>query len=112
VAIVRGNEQVRALPHEKLMERYGDPANMAFSSNSFLARLAAIREGMGIGFLGCFMGEREKSIERLPFRFPEASGYLWLVIHVDLKRNARVRAFVEHAYTSMVALRSRFEVPS
>jgi DNA-binding transcriptional LysR family regulator len=111
-AIVRGNEQVSGLPHEKLMDRYGDPANFAFSSNSFLARLAAIREGMGIGFLGCFMGEREKTLERLPFRFPEASGYLWLVLHVDLKRNARVRAFVEHTYAAMVALRSSFESPA
>jgi DNA-binding transcriptional LysR family regulator len=110
-AIVRGNAQVSSLPHEKLMDRYGDPANVALSSNSFLARLAAIRDGMGIGFLGCFMGEREKSIERLPFRFPEASGYLWLVLHVDLKRNARVRAFVEHTYAAMSALRSSFESP-
>jgi DNA-binding transcriptional LysR family regulator len=111
-AIVRGNAQVSALPHEKLMERYANPANVAFSSNSFLARLAAIRDGMGIGFLGCFMGEREKSLHRLPFRFPEASGYLWLLIHVDLKRNARVRAFVDHSYAAMLALRSSFESPS
>ena len=46
------------------------PTNVAFRSNSFLARLAAIRDGLGIGFLGCFMGVREKGVERLPFRFP------------------------------------------
>jgi DNA-binding transcriptional LysR family regulator len=111
-AIVRGSEQMSGFVHEKLMDRHGDPESVALSSNSFLARLAAIREGMGIGFLGCFMGEREPRLERLPFRFPEASAYLWLVMHVDLKRNARVRAFVEHVYPAMLALRSSFEAPA
>jgi DNA-binding transcriptional LysR family regulator len=86
------------------------PANVAFRSNSFLARLAAIRDGLGIGFLGCFMGVREKGVERLPFRFPDASVYLWMLVHVDIRRNARV-PFVEHTEAALVALRSSFEVP-
>jgi len=110
-AIVRGDEHMSGLAMEKLIDRYADPGKIAFRSNSFLARLAAIRDGVGIGFLGCFMGEREKGVVRLPFRFPEAGGYLRMLIHVDLRRNARVRAFVEHAHASMVALRSSFEAP-
>lgn len=110
-AIVRGDERMSGLPIEKLMDRYGDPANIAFRSNSFLVRLAAIRDGVGIGFLGCFMGERDTGVERLPFRFPDEAGYLWMLVHVDMRRNARVRAFVEHTRAAMLALRSSFEAP-
>jgi DNA-binding transcriptional LysR family regulator len=110
-AIVRGDEQTSGLAMEKLIDRYADPGKIAFRSNSFLARLAAIRDGVGLGFLGCFMGERERGVERLPFRFPEAAGWLRMLIHVDLRRNARVRAFVEHAHAAMAALRSSFEAP-
>ena len=90
-AIVRGDEQVRGFLMEELMDRHGDPAKIAFRSNSFLARLAAIRDGMGIGFLGCFMGDREPGLERLPFRFPDAGSWLRMLVHADLRRNARVR---------------------
>ena len=43
---------------------------------------------MGIGWLSCYMGEREKSLERLPFRFADAARQLWLLVHHDLRRNA------------------------
>jgi DNA-binding transcriptional LysR family regulator len=110
--IVRGDVQVAGLPMERFMDRQGDPTRIALRSNSLLARLTAIRDGIGIGLIGCFMGERERTLERLDFRFPEAASDLWMVVHVDLRRNARVRAFVDFVHEALVALRPSFEYPT
>lgn len=108
-SIVCGDEAQAGTPIERLISRYADPAKTAFRSESFFARLAAIREGMGIGFLGCFMGDREKQLKRLPFELPELAVDLCLITHVDLRRNARVRAFMEHTHAALRAQRSLFE---
>jgi DNA-binding transcriptional LysR family regulator len=110
--VVRGNEHVAGLPMERIIDRHTDSNRIAFRSNSMLARLIAIREGLGLGILGCFTGERERTLERLDMRFPEATSDLWMVVHVDLRRNARVRAFVDFVHHALVALRPSFEYPA
>ena len=53
-----------------------------------------VRRGMGIGFVDCFVGELEPELERLPgFGLSEAA--LWAVVHVEMRRSARVRAVLE-----------------
>jgi DNA-binding transcriptional LysR family regulator len=71
-AIVRGDEQVSAMPMERLIDRYGDPLRIAYRSNSFIARLGAIKEGVGVGMLGCHMCERENTLEH-----PQTTPYKW-----------------------------------
>ena len=111
-AVVRGDEDMSQTPPERFLERHVDPSKVAFRSNSFFARLAAIKHGMGVGLLGCYMGERENGLERLPFRFPQLSAYLWLLLHVDLRQNARVRAFVHHLEAALRAQEPPFEAPN
>ena len=62
--------------------------------------------------LGCYMGDREGGLERLPFQFPELSAHLWLLLHVDLRQNARVRAFVQHTHASLLAQQPPFAAPA
>jgi DNA-binding transcriptional LysR family regulator len=107
--MVRGDESMAAMPFEQWTDRWADPTKTSFRSESFFARLAAIREGMGIGYLGCFMGDREKALRRLPIAVPQFDMSVWLLVHVDMRKNARVRAFVEHTYAALVALRPLFE---
>ena len=99
------------LPQEKVIARYADAARIAFRSRSFLAIFAAIKAGIGIGFAPLFYADDDKTVERL-FTFPETlgQGTLHLVSHVDTRRNARVRAFVEHAQAKIRAQRTRFEL--
>jgi hypothetical protein len=68
-----------------------------------------VRDGVGIGVLGCFMGDQEKTLVRLPFAVSDPNVNVWLLIHVDLRHNARVRAFAEHTYSALVAQRALFE---
>ncbi len=48
------------------------------------------RQGVGIGFIDCFVGELDAELERLPgFGLKEEP--LWAVTHVEMRRSARVR---------------------
>lgn len=110
-ALVRAEEDHRHLPMERVLERYGNPAKVAYRSSSFYARVGAIRAGVGVGFVPLFMAAGDETLERLHLAFPEAprGADLFLVIHVDMRKNARVRAFVEHTFAALVAQRSLFE---
>ncbi len=53
--------------------------------------IAAIRAGLGIGLLECFIGDRDASLVRV-IRTPVLRESWWLTIHEDMRGNARVRA--------------------
>ncbi len=63
---------------------------VTFRSNDYATRLAAIRAGLGAGFLlpGC---ETEGLVQIVPPR-AEWGSDLWLVTHVDLHRSPKVQA--------------------
>ena len=105
--IVRADEGRARLPMEKLMERHASSATIAFRSNSMLARCVAVRDGVGIGFLPCFVADPERGLVRLGDVVPEASATLWILVHRDLRRNARVRAFVEYTHAELLRVKDR-----
>jgi DNA-binding transcriptional LysR family regulator len=109
--LVRADESFAGRPMERILERYGDPAKIALRANSFYARVAAIRAGIGVGFAPLFMAARDEPLVPLPLPFPEPPGGadLLMLIHVDMRKNARVRAFVEHTFAALVAQRRIFE---
>lgn len=107
--VVRADEAMSGMPDEQLMNRYCDPSKIAFRSNSFFARLAAIRDGVGLGFLGCYMGDRHKALRRIAIPFPEIAASVSILVHVDIHRNARVRAFVKHVQEELIIQRKLFE---
>jgi DNA-binding transcriptional LysR family regulator len=106
---VRGDASLSTMPGERTLDGYSSAERIAFRSQSFIARLAAVRDGVGIGVLGCFMGDQEKTLVRLPFAVSDPNVNVWLLIHVDLRHNARVRAFAEHTWSALVAQRAFFE---
>lgn len=64
---------------------------IAFSSNDHTTRLAAMRQGLGLGFLAQGQGEREGLVRVMDSR-AEWTSALWLVTHVDLHRSPKVQA--------------------
>lgn len=71
--------------------------------------VAALKEGLGVGFLPCFLGDNESSLVR--FREPEKKHELglWLLYHRDLKRTKRVILFRQHMQREIEALSSVFD---
>jgi DNA-binding transcriptional LysR family regulator len=68
---------------------------VALRTNSIASVLEAVRLGWGAGDLPCFVGDATPELERA---FPrEKPDWLdvWLIVHADVQRTARVRILVE-----------------
>lgn len=70
--------------------------------------LAAIREGMGVGYLPCFLGDSEAGLSRFQEPDPRHEIGLWLLYHRDLKNTKRVALFREHMQREIPALAPLF----
>jgi DNA-binding transcriptional LysR family regulator len=80
------------LPMAKWLRETFSGKPPALACNSMLAQLAAIRAGIGIGVLPCFVGDRDALLERLGPSQPIFSRELWLIYHRDLKASQRMIA--------------------
>jgi DNA-binding transcriptional LysR family regulator len=70
-----------------------EPEAIVFRASDDVSLAAAVRAGLGLGFLAT--DEAEGMVEILPPR-PEWQVTLWLVTHVDLHRSAKVQALTRH----------------
>lgn len=80
-----------------------------FFSDDTLLTLSAIREGLGVSYLPCFMGDADPLLERYCDPDSEHDLGLWILLHPDLKRTARVLAFRDHMISSIDNKRAEFE---
>jgi DNA-binding transcriptional LysR family regulator len=72
-----------------------DRLPVALRTNSIATVLEAVRLGFGAGDLPCFLGDVAPELERaFPGEKPEAID-VWIVVHADVQRTARVRAVVD-----------------
>lgn len=71
--------------------------------------VGALREGLGVGFLPCFLGDRDPALAR--FREPEKQHELglWFLYHRDLRNTRRVILFREHMQREIKAVTSLFD---
>ena len=60
--------------------------------------------------LPAFVGEPDRSLSRVTAPLPDFSGPVWMVIHVDLRSNARVRALVDFLSEALESLAERFDL--
>ncbi len=60
-------------------------------------QLSAAKAGLGLAMLPCFIADREEKLVRATDRKPFPSRDVWILTHSDLRRTARVRAFMEFA---------------
>jgi DNA-binding transcriptional LysR family regulator len=58
-------------------------------------RLDAVRAGVGIGLLPCYIADGDPLIERLTPPLPELAADYWVIVHRDLRRAACVRAVID-----------------
>ena len=61
-----------------------------------LVTQAALRAGLGVSILPCFMGDPDPGLVRMGEPRPEWDLGLWILLHPDLRRTARVLAFREY----------------
>jgi DNA-binding transcriptional LysR family regulator len=86
-----------------------EPERVGFKASSFMAVQEAARNGIGLALLPCYMADPLPDLERVCPPIPELATDFWLLVHEDLRRTARVRAFIDFTTTEMAKLRPLFE---
>lgn len=83
--------------------------NIVHRANTLPAIQAAVRSGLGLAPLPCFMADPDRQLVRIGATLPELRTPLWVLTHPDLRRVARIRAFMDHAATEIASRRSLLE---
>ena len=66
-------------------------ARVVLFSNSPFVQMRAVAAGMGIGILPCRLGDDSRELQRLSSAEPPELRPVWMIIHRDLRRVARIR---------------------
>src|SRR5262245_46733186 len=82
---------------------------ICFRSNSLVNQLMAVRAGVGIALLPCYLADGETRIRRISPVLPDLASELWIVTHQDLRHTARIRAFLSVIGDAIAAARRSFE---
>lgn len=82
---------------------------IAYRSNSLVNQLMAVRAGVGIAVLPCYLADRDDRVRRISGVLPDLASELWIVTHQDLKNTARIRAFLSVIGDAIAAERRAFE---
>lgn len=89
------------------LTRVGRHATVSTRSNSLTSLLSAVKAGLGIGMLPCFVGDVEADLVRCLPPIPELNAEVWLMVREDVRHAPHVRAFVDCLAAHMVAQRAQ-----
>jgi DNA-binding transcriptional LysR family regulator len=107
-AVIRYGGELVGLAGNAWLDKAARTAQTSLTATSILAVLAAVRAGLGIGMLSCYLADGDIGLRRLPAGIVERSD-LFTVVHVDVRGNARVRAVLDALSDVIEKDRSLFE---
>lgn len=102
------DEATSAAATRDWMRHHAADARVVARFDSALAMQAALRSGLGVAFAPCVYGDADPRLRRLRDVEPGFSLDVWALTHADLRRTARVRAFLAHAADHFAARREAF----
>jgi DNA-binding transcriptional LysR family regulator len=70
-------------------------AEVPFRATDGVAQLLAVREGLGMAALSCFVGDADPLLSRTPGTRLRKFGTLWLLTHGETRKTKRMRLFIE-----------------
>ncbi len=89
------DDSMATLPTERWLREQVPVDRVRVRVNSAICQLEACRAGMGVTAMLCLLGDAEPELARLPGDHPTWQYPFWLLTHRDLRRTARVRAFMD-----------------
>lgn len=87
------------------MVAQGADERCRYRVDTMFGMLAAARDGLGRAVLPCYLADAEPALVRLGEPIPELATDLWLLTHPDLRRVARIRAFMAYVAEAVQAER-------
>jgi DNA-binding transcriptional LysR family regulator len=107
--LVGYDENLVATPEDRWIAVAAAGATFGVRSNSTNLLHTAIRHGLGIGMLPCWLGDEDDTLARLLPREAYVTRPLTLVIHDDIRRVARNRLIFDALAALFTAERSKLE---
>jgi DNA-binding transcriptional LysR family regulator len=89
------DDSLSQLPAGAWQKKIFPEARVGYRANTLLAMTEAVKSGLGIAALPCFLGDNSGGLRRIYGPVDELAGSLWLLTHPDLRRVARVRVFFD-----------------
>jgi len=68
---------------------------VALRASTLPLRAGAVRAGLGVGLLPCYLGDADPLLERITPPVSELGAEYWVIVHRDLRRAACVRAVID-----------------
>lgn len=96
------------LPFPLWLARMTPNSIVAARSNSLTNLVSALRAGLGVAMLPCFIGDAEPNLERCLPPVPELDSETWLILREDLKHTPHARAFADFVSAHIQGLRGQF----
>lgn len=85
------------MPQQKWLLRIAGDRPVACELNHISEHLIAVRAGVGVAGLPCFLGEQDRDLVRIYEGVPSFARDIWLVVHRDLRKTSAVRAVMDFA---------------
>jgi len=84
-------------------------AETSIQANGILGMSELLAAGLGIGVLPCFLGDTHPGLVRVPGSQPKPDLDLWLLVHRDLRKVARIRAVSDFFAEQLKAIKPTIE---
>src|SRR5262249_49103289 len=81
-------------------------ATVSARSDNWPGLVMAIKSGIGLGALPVYIGDGDRDLVRLFEPVPELGTHLWMLMHPDMQRTPRVRAFFDFVVSEIRAFRA------
>jgi DNA-binding transcriptional LysR family regulator len=109
VAFIGYGDTLGPTASRRWIEANVDPGRIVAKANSAHCMLELALQGVGAALLPCFLGDRSPDLVRVGYVLPELDAGLWTLTHADLRRAARVRAFMDFAAAELTKRRREIE---
>lgn len=103
--VIRGDGPSAFLPGVRWLERNAPHASVVTRSNSLSNVVVAVKAGLGIAVLPCFVGDAEPDLVRCLPPIPDVQSAVWQVTPEALRDVPRIRAFNDFIATRTAAVR-------
>ncbi len=81
---------------DRWLEQEGLADRCRIRVNTVYGMLSAVRAGLGISVLPCYLGQGDSLLVRVGGEIPSMATGLWILTHPDLRRTERIRVFMDH----------------
>jgi DNA-binding transcriptional LysR family regulator len=100
--------RMASLPFPLWLARMTPKSVVAARSNSLTNLVSALKAGLGVAMLPCFIGDIESDLERCLPPVAELNSETWLILREDLKHTPHVHAFTDFISAYLQRLHGQF----